>query len=822
MGEQERLRLERLARLERRKRRNESFSIVVLVVIFLALCFVELRLTQLSKILPFVNSVFFFGLVNLNLLILSALCWLIFRNMGKLLLERRRNAMGARLKTRLVLAFLGFSLIPTLVLFTVSALYINTSFDKWFSVKVQNTLQASLEITRSYYRMVADSGVHFASKISEALLQESEGDPQKLTRVDQILAFQRSLLLLDAVEFYATPESSRILIQKQASPQAAHLKDTLVAVVPRLEAKLLERAAQGERFSIVEQMGSGDLIRCLVPVAGHPRDSTEPTDIKKQPLGIVVVSVHIPISLRTKVDAIVSIFDDFQETNPLKVPMKTMYLIILIMVTMVIVFVVVWIGLYLAKQLTDPVARLLEAVQQVGSGNLDLQIDAGGAGSGSGSQDEFGVLVNAFNKMTKDLKENQGSLLKVTDAFEKRSTELETILTSIGTGILVIDSQARVVICNPVAATLLDLGASSTLGQSALELFQNELSALADLIRRAFIMQADSDQSFEAEAVQFSMHTGSGGLVERLLHASIKPLGDQRSLQKREFVLAVDDMTYVAKSQREVAWQEVARRIAHEIKNPLTPIKLSAQRIQRRFSHLAGKKGQEGQDFVVLESCTKMIIEQTDHLKEMVNEFSQFARFPQISLRLEDLNATLDEVAVLFEQAHPDIKWVRMFDSQLKPIGFDKDQIKRVFINLFDNSVNALHEMRQASHAGAAAVLAENFPAWSPQITLTTRFLEALRLVQIEVSDNGFGMSPAVRQRAFEPYFSTRSTGTGLGLAIVKRIVNDHNGVIRLRGTPSMGAVLPLGTSFIIELPAANVVAPAVMSRPVEDAKLDL
>jgi len=605
---------------ERLKRRREGFLIVFLCLVFIVLTIAEHQLSELSSTLPFATSILFFALLNFNIIILVALIWLVFRNIGKLFIERRRKILGSHLKSKLVFAFLSFSIIPTLVLFIISATYINSSFDRWFSLKIQNTLQASLEITHTYYRNTDQTAMHFAEHIASSIGNRMSVPLDPIPSwIQKYLNSQRELLALDAVEFYSDGLADRILTQRPGLSMST-------GPCPRLSLDVLSQAFSGQRVSIVQHIGTGDLIRCLIPVRAE--------NAPGQPiLGVLAVNSYIPVSLINKVDEIASVFDDYKlKTNPLKYPMKTTYLLILIMITLVILFVAIWVGLYMARELTVPVQRLVQGAQAVGAGNLDVRISTKG-------HDEIAVLVESFNKMTNDLRENR----------------------------------------------------------------------------------------------------------ERL-----------------------------AKGQREMAWREVARRIAHEIKNPLTPIKLSAQRLQRRFKDLKGRDGN------LLRECTETIIKHTDELKEMVNEFSNFARFPESSPAPNHLNGALTEVITLFKQAHPDITIESKLEERMPIFEFDRDHIKRVMINLFDNAVAALNGLAEAVQK---------------KIKLSTYYHEQLKMAVIEVEDNGFGMTEEVKARVFEPYFSTKAEGTGLGLAIAKRIVNDHDGFIRVRSSPGDG------TQFTIELP---------------------
>ena len=744
---------------EKKKRKREGVLILLLAVLFVFLTFAEFRLTQVSKTLPFVTSIFFFGLLNINIIILIALMWLVFRNIGKLLIERRRRILGSGLKTKLVIAFFAFSIIPTLVLFIISALYINSSFDKWFSLKIQNTLQASLEITGTYYRNTEQTAMHFAEHISNGVGSRLKADSSFIAQtrrvshpswVSEYLRSQRELLALDAVEFYTAPGMERILTQRKSD-------SGLPREYPRFALDVLSRAFSGEKVAVVHHVGSGDLIRCLVPVyvesgAHHPI------------LGVVAVDSYVPVSLVNKVDEIASVFDDYKETNPLKYPMKSTYLLILVMITLVIMFVAIWVGLYMAKELTVPVAQLVEGAQAVGAGDLDVTIKAAG-------HDEIAVLVHSFNKMTYDLRENRASLVQAGQDLEKRRLQLEAVLANIGTGVIAIDHQGVITTFNAAVSRLLEMSAESALNHIYKDVLIGEASPLVGIVQRAFFLP-HHERDVLTESTQWNFHSGDS---IKVLAAVATPL---RQIDRDwGVVIVIDDMTHLIKGQREMAWREVARRIAHEIKNPLTPIKLSAQRLQRRFAEYEGKESE------VLQECTDTIIRHTDELKDMVNEFSHFARFPEINPAPHDLNRAILEVIQLYRQAHADVVIHDILEKKLPIFDFDRDQMKRVVINLFDNAI---------------AVLNEDCLEKEKKIEISTHYNDELKMVTIEIRDNGPGMSDELKARVFEPYFSTKKEGTGLGLAIAKRIVNDHDGFIRVRSAPQEGA------QFVIELPMTH------------------
>jgi two-component system nitrogen regulation sensor histidine kinase NtrY len=734
------------------KRRRERLAILLLGVAFAVLTAFEIRLTRTSGSLPLVNSIFFFGLLNVNLIILMALVWLVSKNIGKLFLERRQKVLGARLKSKLVVAFLAFSLVPTGLLFVISALYINSSFDKWFSIKVQNTLQTSLEISKVFFRNSEELSFRFGEHVVTGLSPRMGSE-----RIRAHLEAQRSLLALDALEFYAEPLGERVLVRHPGRPG-------LPKFLPPLPIDVLSRSFKGERLSLVQHLGSGDLVRCLIPLAGGA--------------GVLVVDSFIPVSLVNKVDEISNVIEDYQEVNPLDYPIKTTYLVLLVMMTGVITFVAIWLGLYLARQLTVPLEQLAKSAQEVGSGNLDVSVQAVG-------HDEIAAVVESFNQMTRDLRESRSRLIEAGGDLERRRQQLETVLASIGTGVVVVDPEGRVTQVNRAASQLLSFPAGrvdSVAGKPYGEVFEGPHGVLVGMIRKGLADESAlsalpwmEQWTVDASGAPASSAEGDSPHGQKTLAAIATRLPDGH---RHGLVVVIDDLTPVLKGQREAAWREVARRIAHEIKNPLTPIKLSAQRLQRRLAGGMGEK--EG---ALLQECTDTIIRHTDELKELVNEFSSFARLPEIAPAPNDLNRAIREVVSLYQQAHPSISLEIEADERMPVFEFDRDQVKRVLINLLDNAVAALSD-------------AEGRPA-EPGIRIDTEYRDALHMAAFTVSDNGPGMSDEVRDRIFEPYFSTKKEGTGLGLAIVKRIVTDHRGTIRVESRPGGGA------QFVVELPTA-------------------
>ncbi len=733
---------------EKRKRRRERFTIILVLLGIVILSNFALKLAKLSSTLPFVNSIFFFGIINLNLVLLAVLVFLIFRNLSKLFLERRKGLLGSKLKTKLVLSFLSLSIVPTVVLFFISSLYINSTFDKWFSVKVGNTLQASLEITDIYYKNTQRSAQHFAERIREEVASKmSFEDRQFRAKLAKELVALRSKYALDAVEVYWHPLDPRTLVVKSGlNPD----------LFPRLPIESVQRALDGEEVSLVQHVGTGDVLRSVIPL----RDAQS-----KRIRGTLTVSYHLPVSLVNKVDEISSTYADFREVNPLKYPVKTIYFAILILITLLVIFAAIWVGLYLARQMTLPLENLALAVSQVGSGNLDVEITNLG-------NDEIATVSSAFNKMTSDLRENRDRLnstystLKSTnEELNEKRRYLEAILSNVSAGVCSVSADNAIATINKSAANLLGIKSESVIGSSLQKVLVGPLGELLLAIEQ--VLQAKGK-----ETIFKYINISTKDAKPLSLLVTITPIYDHDGTYMG-LVLVLDDISHLIKAQREVAWREVARRIAHEIKNPLTPIKLSAQRLQKRY--LGRLEENE-----IFKECTDTIIQQVDELKEMVNEFSQFARLPAANPLPNELNAAIAEVVGLLRQAHRHITFEFLPDHEIPVFAFDRDQIKRVILNLLDNAVAALKD----SETGI--------------VQIKTNFSAESGIVSLKVSDNGPGITEDVLPLLFEPYFSTKNEGTGLGLAIAKRIINDHDGYIRVSSHKGDGG---FSTTFSIELP---------------------
>jgi two-component system nitrogen regulation sensor histidine kinase NtrY len=536
------------------------------------------------------------SLIGLNIILLLLLVFLILRNVVKLVFERKKKVLGSKLKTKLVLAFITLTLVPTVVLFFIAIHFITSSIENWFSIQVEGSLQESLVVAQVYYQGQAGNALFHARSMSQAVTQQRMLDKGNQDLLAGYLQAKLAEYNLGAVELSSPQFSTPLLIR---SPSLASV------AFPPLESKMLQEAFRGKEATKIQSVGQGDLIRGLVPVFSpqNPREV----------IGVLGAVYFVPQSLVSRVTQIATAFEDYKQLSALKNPIKFSYLITLSLVTLLIVFSATWFGLFLAKGITEPVQKLVEGTQKIVKGNLDFAIP-------KSSGDEIGTLVDSFNQMTRDLKSSKsqvekahGDLSKTNLELEQRRRYMEVVLRDVGTGVISLDSTGRIRTINRSAEKILGIKAAQVVGKAYTDLLQGDYLRLADELVRA--VNRTENRSITR---QVKLRVGID-LLTLLVKVAILRDEGERYLG---MVVVVDDLTQLQKAQRAEAWREVARRIAHEIKNPLTPIQLSAQRLRKRYLN------QFGQDGIIFDECTKTIITQVEELKNLVNEFSSFARMP--------------------------------------------------------------------------------------------------------------------------------------------------------------------------------------------------
>ena len=731
---------------EMKKRKREGVIIIISLLLITLLTGAEIHLSKLNSEVPMGNNIIIFGIINIIILLIILLIYLVFRNVAKLMIERRHNALGAKLRTKLVLAFVGLSLVPTMLLFFVSAGFITNSVQNWFNKEVETSLDESMEVAQTYYKTSAANALYYGHQISAIIKEQKLLNDENLPKMKALIRQKQKEYNLGVVEVFSSQREELIRAANPKLPRGEFTNPS---------SEDINVALSGKELTRINSAGKADLIRGIVPV----RSNWNAKDV----VGVVVVNYYVPYSLVSKMQEISKSYQEFRQLRILKTPITTGYILTLFLITMVIVFLAVWFGVYLAKSLTIPIQELAEATRQVAEGNLDIRLEEKGT-------DEIGFLISAFNKMTEDLRTNQLALNRTNEEvvrsnleLEQRRRYMETVLKNVTAGVISVDKSGILTTVNKSAEKLLRVSTADIIGQNFRDILRAAHMDIAKEILREMVLS-----KHDSVSKQITVPLKDGKIT---LMVNVTVLKDDNE----EFmgtVVVFDDLTQLLKAQRMAAWREVARRIAHEIKNPLTPIQLSAQRLRKRY--LQKFSNEE----TVFDECTAMIIKSVDELKTLVDEFSNFARMPAAQLNANDLNEIIREAVALYIEAHRRINFSLSIDNKMPLLQLDRDQIKRVLINIIDNAIAAVDE--------------------EGKIDISSSYNVELRMATCVIADNGHGIAPDDRPRLFEPYFSTKKTGTGLGLSIVNTIISDHHGFIRVKDNE------PKGTKFIIEFPAAG------------------
>lgn len=728
---------------------RRSWALILLALLLLVLVpQMEIHLVELTSQLPISNNIIALAIINLNILLILLFVFLIFRNIFKLLLDRRRGVPGAKLRSKLIGAFIALSLIPTMLLFFVSAGFIRNSIDNWFSTQVEMALDESLEVAQTYYRNSEANALYYADQLSQRIRRERLLNEDNLPQLRQLIKEKQEEYNLGIVEVFSATHEELVRV---ANPKLPIIEISTATSDP------VQEGLQGVRFSQITPVGQADLIRGIVPI----QSNWDPTDI----VGVIVVNYYVPYSLIVKMKEIATSVEQYKTTRSIKGQIQQSYVIVLLLIALIIVFLATWFGFHLARGITVPIQELVTATTRVASGDLDIQLE-------TNSTDEIGALVQSFNKMTDDLRHGRQQINTTNLELQKSNLELdrrrnymEIVLANVTAGVISIDRSGKLTTVNKSAENLLQLSADKVLGKDFREVIpKTYMPQIMSLLKDLFYSERGTVRQHMTLPIGNEKYT---------LMINLTTLRDKNN-NFIGTVVVFDDLTQLYKAQRMAAWREVARRIAHEIKNPLTPIQLSAQRLRRRYLD------RFSEDDSVFDECTKMISNQVDELKNLVNEFSQFARMPATKPESNNLNDVIRECLTLYQEAHKHIHYSAHLVQSLPNSKFDREQIKRVVINLLENAVAAIGDKDDG------------------RITIETTFNNEIKIITLSIRDNGCGIPTKDKPRLFEPYFSTKKTGTGLGLAIVSTIIADHNGYIRIKDND------PQGANFIIELPVED------------------
>jgi two-component system nitrogen regulation sensor histidine kinase NtrY len=692
-----------------RYRKDPRFIVTVPVMILAVTSLIYYAIQRAKELSPeaLSSQVLLFVLWNINVLLILGIVFVLLRGVAKLVLERQRGIIGSRFRTKLVVTYMLMSLVPVGLLFFVATDLLRVSVDRWFNTPVRKILQNGEAIAQMAQDQAAANAAAAAREIA------ATPGATDLSRVDEILNRVQQFHVIDMAGVYRD--------------------GTIVKVVANPRAPIQEVSEPPRKF-FEDVAAQGSAVKYDIGASGKWIRSA--TRIGKTPYA-AIAGVFIPATMNRLIDENIILHQNFRQLDAQRPALKASQTSLFLAITLAILFFALWLSIYASRRITVPIKALAEATGRLAEGGYGSRVDVE-------ATDEVGRLIESFNQMSLQLDQQR-------QALTQTNQYLSTVLESVSAGIIAFSDDFHLLSINRAALQMLQIDepeartplAGFLSGDLAvLESAIRELTARASRTREVTVIRAG-----ELRYLELSLARLSGG-------------------EEEGWVLAMEDSTQLVQAQKLAAWNEAARRIAHEIKNPLTPIQLSAERI--------AKKSQNHDDDAqqAIDEGTKTIVSEVRHLKRMVDEFSRFARMPAVHLRHAQLADILQQAASLYRDVKPGVSVSVSVDPEIELL-MDPEQIRRAVGNLLNNAVDA-------TERGEVRVTARREP----------------HRVVIEVADPGRGVPDSDKEKLFLPYFSTKGRGTGLGLAIVHRIVNDHDGRISVHDN------YPKGTRFEIELPA--------------------
>jgi len=714
------------------------------------------------------DTLLLYALSTLNFVAFVVFSFIFIRNLLKLRLERRERQLGSKIKTRLLVYFIAISFLPIIAMAVFSYLFLNRSLEKWFGRLPARVVNEAQEVQREAVDAQFRNLLETASLLAVVLNPQSDTERQQT--LDRVVASGQ----ISAVEI--VDASGVVVAQSRGAmlaTEAAELDSLLKKAYALRDAD--DSLADGKDFDVISVSLSDNRHLVVVPLRRASND-----------LG----------------DTITGSQGEYQKLVARQRRVRSLGLSTLGLMTLMLLFVSSWVAIHVARGIATPIKALAEASNEIARGNLSHRVT-------TIADDELALLADSFNQMTTQLEDNRTSIEAGSAALreknltlEERRNYIETVLESLSTGVVSLDENDCVTTINAAAWRILGLSVTPAAAELKRARATSEPQSLADLIAAedwlvlGRVLRRARRAGQAAEQAQLAGNDGASLPVA--LNATA--LGAS-SAAKRGVVLVIEDLSELLAAQRVAAWSEVARRMAHEIKNPLTPIQLSAERIAKSYRRATSNMEHDGQNgrnanapggqgettaeeshvTAVINECTETIAREVAGLKAMVDEFSRFARLPLARLEAASLNEVIRHAVALYDGRLDGVAIGTTLDANLPSAMLDGEQLRRVFVNLIDNASSALADLDGER-----------------LINISTSFDPARSLLIAEVTDTGHGIRPPDFKRLFQPYFSTRGTGTGLGLAIVQRIILEHGGRIRAE------ANYPRGARFVIEMPAMN------------------
>jgi two-component system, NtrC family, nitrogen regulation sensor histidine kinase NtrY len=676
----------------------------------------------------------FLLVANLNILLLMVVLFLLMRNVIKLYFERRRKVFGSRLKTKLVIFFVTFTIIPTVLLFFYASGMIKRALETWFNPALDLS-QTNVAFVQAVDEDYLQRAGYFTSIIQKQIELKSKDDYVFIKHFfdDKIIEYN-----LNSLRYY----SGKKLIVSAIS------KDFLIESTYEIPKEIFDKLYSGEETFYGDVLyGENNYVVYAIPIFN----------------GSSVLVLNYPLSRKIGEQKIYlrKSIEGYKQMKLTEKENVTIYTVLIGIFSLLIIFSATWFGTYIAKSITIPMSKMAEGIKAVGKGDLSVTVD-------SGFTDEFSLLSDSFNSMTLELRSSNEEIKRVQENLRKTNIELEarrmymaTVLENITTGVLSVDEKGIITTFNGSLKKMLNTQEKDSNGFFFTDVFENACyKELLDFIK--------GTHKSQYSGLKNEISLNLGGEIRTLL-ISVAKMRDQKN-KNLGTVFVFEELTQIIKAKKINVWREIAERIAHEIKNPLTPIQLSVQRLIRKF-----EKSGSIPDQVFME-CITNISREVNSLKELVNAFSNFARVPEKNPKPTNINELLKEIVSLYSVNIEKTEINLKPDHSTPDLLVDTELMKQVFKNLINNAI-------------------ESVDGYKPRIEIITKFNTEANRVRIDVADNGVGIKEENKGKLFVPYFSTKTEGSGLGLAIVNRIIEDHEGYIRVTDN------FPHGSIFSIELP---------------------
>ena len=681
-------------------------------------------LSKASSSSEFISGSSYTVVLILSGIFILSLIAIIANQIKKLFRNIKKDVMGSRLSMRLVISFTLMAVIPGLIVYLVSVNFLTRSIESWFNVKVESAL---------------DGGLKLGQKALDIMLTDLELKAGRMAlTLSSMPTTSQYAALSDLREKTGVQDATIISDQGKIIAVSSNDAESFLPALPTL---IQLKQAENNIYGKIEPIkNKGLYLRVLAPINGAA--------ISNERL-ILQILQPVPDSLTTLAESVQDVFQDYQKLSYSRDSLKVIFSITLTLVLMLAILTAVAIGFLLSRKLSEPLALLAEGTKKIAKGNFKTMLPEKG-------KDELGVLVRSFNSMTRQLDQATQTSANNQIRLESARSYLETVLAHLSSGVIVINDDMEIKSFNIAASKILQIDLSKNTNQLITSI-SNKNKLLNDFVVsiQEEIKAASSKKHFEI-IKQFEIKYEKNN---QILSLQITPLPQNKV---KNYVLMIDDITMMIQAQRDAAWSEVARRLAHEIKNPLTPIQLSAERIKHK---LGSKLNKEDTD--ILDKAVSTIVNQVDAMKTMVNEFSEYARAPKLNLELTDINKTIKEISHLFENSG--IKITTTLLKGLPKIKVDINMMRQVLINLIQNAQDAMINNTK-----------------KPSIKINTNKYKNYLILSIV--DNGPGFSADILKKAFEPYVTSKSHGTGLGLAIVKKIIEEHEGTIVVENIKNGGA----------------------------------